>query len=309
MKDLLLAGGTGSRLHPLTRAVSKQLMPVYNKPMVYYPLATLILAGIREVLVITTPDDVPRFRALLGDGTNLGMRLEYAAQPRPEGLAQAFRLGRDFLAGAPAALVLGDNLFHGEGLAGMLQEVARAPRGATIFGCAVSDPRRYGVVTFDDDGPVVALDEKPDAPRSHWAIPGLYFYDADVVDVAAELRPSPRGELEITDVNRRYLAEGRLTVKLLSRGTAWFDTGRHESLLDAADFIHAIEARTGLMVGAIEEVAWRMGYVDDAGLERLALPFAGNSCGRYLLDLLAGPGPRSRRLMGGPCLSERPRLG
>ena len=289
MKGIILAGGAGTRLHPLTHVVSKQLMPVYNKPMIYYPLTTLMLAGVREVLLISTPEDLPRFRDLLGDGRRLGMRFEYAVQPRPEGLAQAFVIGEKFLDGSPACLVLGDNLFHGEGLATMLQEVALDPRGATIFGYYVRDPERYGVVEFDQRGRVVGIEEKPAAPKSHYAVPGLYFYDADVVGIAKALKPSPRGELEITDVNRTYLERGRLHVRVLSRGTAWLDTGTHDSLLDAANYIHAIENRTGLKVAAVEEVAYRMGYIDRDQLRALAEPLRKNEYGRYLLEIADEP--------------------
>ena len=283
MKGILLAGGVGTRLHPLTQVVSKQLMPVYNKPMIYYPLATLMQAGIRDVLLISTPDDLPRFRSLLGDGSRIGIDLSYAAQPSPDGLAQAFLIGEDFLAGSPACLILGDNLLHGEGLVGVLQQAARDPRGATIFGYYVRDPERYGVVEFASDGRVMSIEEKPLYPRSQYAVPGLYFYDADVVDLAKALKPSPRGELEITDVNRAYLERGRLHVHVLSRGTAWLDTGTHDSLLEAANYIHAIEARTSLKVAAIEETAYRMGFISRDALRALAEPMRGSEYGRYLL--------------------------
>ena len=292
MKGIILAGGAGTRLHPLTYVVSKQLMPVYNKPMIYYPLSTLMLAGIRDILLISTPEDLPRFQDLLGDGSRLGLRLAYEVQPRPEGLAQAFVIGESFLAGSPACLVLGDNLFHGEGLATMLQEVARDPRGATVFGYYVRDPERYGVVEFAPDGRVVGIEEKPSKPRSHYAVPGLYFYDADVVAIAKALEPSPRGELEITDVNRHYLERGALHVRVLSRGTAWLDTGTHDSLLDAANYIHAIEARTGLKVAAVEEVAYRMGFIDRDRLRELAEPLRRNEYGQYLLEVASeAPSP------------------
>ena len=287
MKGLILAGGAGTRLHPLTLVVSKQLMPVYNKPMIYYPLSTLMLAGIRDVLVISTPDDLPRFRALLGDGSVLGMNFSYAEQPRPEGLAQAFVIGAGFIDGAAAALVLGDNLFYGEGLADIVQPVARDPHGATIFGYYVRDPQRYGVVEFDEDGRVLGIEEKPAQPRSHYAVPGLYFYDNDVVEIARGLRPSPRGELEITDINLTYLRDGRLNVRVMGRGLAWLDTGTHESLLEASNFIEAIENRQGLMVGSIEEVAFRMGFIDADGLARIAQPYHKNEYGRYLLRIAA----------------------
>ena len=285
MKGIILAGGAGTRLHPLTLVVSKQLMPVYNKPMIYYPLSTLMLAGIREILVISTPDELPRFRSLLGDGASLGMSFAYAEQPRPEGLAQAFVIGADFIGTDAVALVLGDNLFHGEGLADILQPVARDPRGATIFGYYVRDPERYGVVEFDADGKVLGIEEKPARPRSHYAVPGLYFYDNDVVDVARTLRPSPRGELEITDVNLAFLRNGRLNVSVMGRGFAWLDTGTHESLLQASNFIEALENRQGLMVGSIEEVAFRMGFIDAEGLKRIAELYRKNEYGRYLLRI------------------------
>jgi glucose-1-phosphate thymidylyltransferase len=285
MKGIILAGGAGTRLHPLTLVVSKQLMPVYNKPMIYYPLSTLMLAGIRDILVISTPDDLPRFRALLGDGSALGISFSYAEQPRPEGLAQAFVIGADFIGGDAAALVLGDNLFYGEGLADIVQPVARDPRGATIFGYYVRDPERYGVVEFDAGGRVLGIEEKPANPRSHYAVPGLYFYDNDVVRIARTLKPSPRGELEITDVNLAYLREERLNVRVMGRGLAWLDTGTHESLLQASNFIEAIENRQGLMVGSIEEVAFRMRFIDADGLARAAQLYRKNEYGKYLLRI------------------------
>lgn len=281
----MLAGGAGSRLHPLTLVVSKQLMPVYNKPLIYYPLSTLMLAGIREVLVISTPDDLPRFRQLLGDGSRLGMRLEYAVQPRPEGLAQAFVIGAEFIGGDDVALVLGDNLFFGHGLAELLQGVGRDPEGATIFGYYVRDPERYGVVEFDAGGRAIGIEEKPVRPKSHFAVPGLYFYDNQVVDIARSISPSARGELEITDVNRTYLQRGRLNVRMLGRGIAWLDTGTPQSLLEASHFISVVEQRQGLMVGSIEEVAFRMKFIDAEGLRAAAAPFAQNEYGRYLLRL------------------------
>jgi glucose-1-phosphate thymidylyltransferase len=282
MKGLILAGGAGTRLHPLTLVVSKQLMPVYNKPMIYYPLSTLMLAGIREILVISTPDDLPRFRALLGTGDQIGVSFSYAEQPRPEGLAQAFVIGADFIGRDPAGLVLGDNMFYGEGLADVVQPAAKDPKGATVFGYYVRDPERYGVVEFDDSGRVLGLEEKPKQPRSHYAVPGLYFYDNSVVEIARDLKPSPRGELEITDVNLTYLRAGRLNVRVMGRGMAWLDTGTHESLLQASNFIEAIENRQGLMVGSIEEVAFRMGFIDAEGLMRAASPFRKNDYGQYL---------------------------
>ena len=285
MKGIVLAGGAGTRLHPLTLVVSKQLMPVYNKPLIYYPLSTLMLAGIRDVLLISTPEDLPRFRQLLGDGSGLGMRFEYAVQPRPEGLAQAFIIGAEFIGDSDVALVLGDNLFFGHGLSELLQQVGRDPGGATIFGYYVRDPERYGVVEFDAEGRAVGIEEKPARPRSHYAVPGLYFYDNDVVEIARGIRPSARGELEITDVNRTYLERGRLNVRRIGRGVAWLDTGTPQSLLEASHFISVVEQRQGLMVGSIEEVAFRMGYIDAEGLRRAAAPFAKNDYGRYLLQI------------------------
>ncbi len=292
MKGLILAGGAGTRLHPLTLVVSKQLMPVYNKPMIYYPLSTLMLAGIRDILVISTPEDLPRFRSLLGSGEQIGVSFSYAEQPRPEGLAQAFVIGADFIGTDPAGLILGDNMFYGEGLADVVQPPARDPNGATVFGYYVRDPERYGVVEFDATGTVLGLEEKPSRPKSHYAVPGLYFYDNSVVDIARHLKPSPRGELEITDVNLEYLRAGRLNVRLMGRGMAWLDTGTHESLLQASNFIEAIENRQGLMVGSIEEVAFRMGFIDAEGLSRAAAPFRKNDYGQYLLRI-ASEGPRS----------------
>jgi len=287
MKGIILAGGAGSRLHPLTLVVSKQLMPVYDKPMVYYPLSVLMLAGIREILLISTPHDLPHFRALLGDGETLGIELSYAEQPRPEGLAQAFVIGADFIAGSPCALILGDNLFYGHGLAHSLQQVAKRREGATVFGYRVKDPERYGVVEFDHAGKVIGLEEKPKVPKSHYAVPGLYFYDADVVAHARALAPSARGELEITDLNRRYLERGALHVELLGRGTAWLDTGTHQSLLQAANFIEAVEQLQGLKVGCIEEVAYRMGYIDAAKLALLGRALGKSDYGAYLTQLAA----------------------
>ena len=285
MKGVLLAGGTGTRLHPLTLVVSMQLMPIYNKPMIYYPLSTLMLAGMRDVLVISTPADLHRFHALLGDGSQLGMCFQYAEQTRPEGLAHAFVIGADYLRDDSAALVLGDNLFHGEGLADLLQPIARDPRGATIFGYYVRDPERYGVVQFDSEGRVLGIEEKPASPKSHYAVPGLYFYDNEVVNIARTLRPSARGELEITDVNLHYLRRSRLNVKVMGRGFAWLDTGTYHSLLQASHFIEAVEERQGLKVGSIEEVAYRMGYIDAEQLSRLAEPYQKNDYGKYLLQI------------------------
>ena len=286
-KGIILAGGSGTRLHPLTLAVSKQLLPVYDKPLVYYPLSTLMLAGLRDILVISTPHDLPRFRDLLGDGSHIGLNLCYAEQPRPEGLAQAFLLGREFLAGDPATLILGDNIFYGGGLRPALEDGARREKGATVFAYRVKDPERYGVVELDADGRATSIEEKPKAPKSHYAVTGLYFYDADVVDIAAGLRPSARGELEITDVNRAYLARGDLHVTVLGRGIAWLDTGTPEALLQAANYVAALEDRQGLKVGAIEEVAYRMGFVNAGQLERLAAQMKGNAYAQYLLSVLA----------------------
>jgi glucose-1-phosphate thymidylyltransferase len=286
LKGIILAGGSGSRLHPVTRAVSKQLMPVYNKPMVYYPLSTLMLAGIRDILVITTPHDQDGFIRLLGDGADFGLRIEYKVQPNPDGLAQAFIIGRQFVGNDRVALALGDNIFYGAHFSDIMRDAAARDSGATVFGYRVRDPERYGVVEFDAAGQAVSLEEKPARPKSSYAVVGLYFYDNDVVEIAAGLKPSSRGELEITDVNREYLQRGRLFVEKLPRGVAWLDTGTHEALIQASNYVQALEERQGLMVACPEEIAWRMGYISDADLERLATAMGKSSYGQYLSHML-----------------------
>ena len=286
MKAIILAGGTGTRLYPITRGVSKQLTPVYDKPMIYYPLSVLMLAGIREILIITTPQDQAAFQHLLGDGSDWGLAIQYAVQPRPEGLAQAFLIGEDFLAGQPACLILGDNLFFGHGLPEMLRRAVARERGATLFGYYVRDPERYGVVQFDDQGRAVDIEEKPTKAKSHYAVTGLYFYDADVVDIARSVKPSARGELEITDINRAYLQRGDLQVELMGRGYAWLDTGTHDALLEAGNFVRTVQERQGLQICCPEEISYRQGWIGAEQVARLAEPLRKSRYGQYLLDLL-----------------------
>jgi len=288
MKGIILAGGSGTRLYPITQVVSKQLLPIYDKPMIYYPLSVLMLAGIRDILIISTPQDLPHFESLLGDGNQLGLNLVYAVQPKPEGLAQAFLIGKKYIGNDNVCLILGDNIFYGHGLHEKLAQAGRRNTGATVFGYWVKNPQRYGVVNFDDSGKAIDIEEKPKKPKSHWAVTGLYFYDSQVVDIASQLKPSNRGELEITDVNRAYLRRQQLYVEKMGRGTAWLDTGTHDSMMQASNFIEVIEKRQGLKIACIEEIAYHMGYIDEEQVMKLAQPLNKNNYGQYLIEIVNG---------------------